>query len=285
MEIIKKRICLENSIDRKYDSENWGGLTSENFYVNVFLTQTIDDMGMFIDTDFIEKSINNSQVDYSILFNKLQSLGLTFPFMLGVQPVQINNLNNNESVTLRLPNAQESDFYNFGNLPITGITDSKIEEVKSYNENNPFRIDFNVSEQTYVNYNNFTIIGVDRIKSMGEPKIYVFDTIEDVNLGTNNQISGIQYNDYTGFTSGFTVVAATTFRFIGEGWNMTNTSLSAITKLEYLFGIISPPEVESDVFIDRGATTVMDMHLRLSEIKNLGQLQNYGNGFYRILKQ
>jgi hypothetical protein len=62
-------------------------------------------------------------------------------------------------------------------------------------------------------------------------------------------------------------------------------SLSALTKEEYLFGIISPPEVQSDVFIDRGITTVMDKHLRMSEIKNLGQLSRYGNGFYNLTKQ
>jgi F0F1-type ATP synthase membrane subunit a len=52
-----------------------------------------------------------------------------------------------------------------------------------------------------------------------------------------------------------------------------------------LFGIISRPEVESDVFIDRGTISVMDYHLKLSEIKNLGQLTRYGNGFYKINKQ
>jgi hypothetical protein len=72
------------------------------------------------------------------------------------------------------------------------------------------------------------------------------------------------------------------FRFITEGWNQTNTSLSALGKEEFLFGIISRPEVENDVFIDRGVTPVLDYHLRLSEIKNLGQLQQYGNGYYKI---
>jgi hypothetical protein len=49
-------------------------------------------------------------------------------------------------------------------------------------------------------------------------------------------------------------------------------------------GIISRPEVENDVFIDRGIVSVLDTHLRLSDINNLGQLQQYGNGFYKIEK-
>ena len=66
---------------------------------------------------------------------------------------------------------------------------------------------------------------------------------------------------------------------------MSNSSLSAITKEEYLFGIIFPPEVKSEVFIERGITSVMDKHLRLSEIKNLNELSRYGNGFYKLNKQ
>jgi hypothetical protein len=110
-------------------------------------------------------------------------------------------------------------------------------------------------------------------------------------MGTTNQIYGLQYVDYTGKTRSVKIndtsirIPLTNFRYIGEGQNETNVSLSALTKEEYLFGIISPPEVKNDVFIDRGVTSVMDIHLRLSEIKNLGQLSRYGNGFYNLTKQ
>jgi hypothetical protein len=291
MEIIKRKILLEEGIDREYNSKTWGQLTATNFYINIFLTQNVDDMGLFTDIEFIPKSVTNSTVNYQPLITKLQNLGVTFPFMLGTQPSTINQLTNHDDVVLRLPNKTESDYYNFGNTPITGNTDSKLEDVRSYSNNNPYRTNFNVSTETYVNYNNLTIVGVNRIKSMGEPKIYVFDAPDNINLGTDNQIYGIQYREYSGVTGVSlidgqpTIIPLATFRFLSEGWNMTNTSLSALTKIEYLFGIISPPEVESDVFIDRGATSVMDMHLRLSEIKNLSQLENYGNGFYKLFKQ
>jgi hypothetical protein len=126
---------------------------------------------------------------------------------------------------------------------------------------------------------------------MGEPRIYVFSTPNDNNLGTDNQVYGLKYLDYTGESRTVVIdnisstIPLTEFRYIGEGWNETNTSLSAITKEEYLFGIINTPEVQSDVFIDRGQTSVLDMHLRLSEIKNLGELSRYGNGFYKLNKQ
>ena len=100
----------------------------------------------------------------------------------------------------------------------------------------------------------------------------------DPNIGTINQQTGLLFSDYTGTTN------FTTFSYISEGWNMTNTSLSALTKEEYLFGIISRPEVKSDVFIDRGIVSIFDKHLKMSEITNLGQLTRYDNGYYNIIK-
>ncbi len=290
MEIIKRKILLEDSIDRSNGSTKWGTITASTFYLNILLTQNVDDMGLFIDSEFTSQDKVNGVVDYSLLVSKLNTLGYTFPFMTGAMPQTLTNVGGTDKLTLRLPDSTESDYYVFGNLPITGNTDSKIEDVKSYKSTNQFRINFNTATETYVNYNNLTVIGVDRIKSMGEPKIYVFDTENDVNLGTNTQTTGIQYQDYSGTTmlmvDGInTDVPLSTYRFIGEGWNQTNISLSATTQEEYLFGIISPPEVQSDVFIDRGATSVLDMHLRLSEIGNISELTRYGNGFYKLNKQ
>jgi hypothetical protein len=290
MEVIKRKILLEDSIDRGNGSAKWGTITASTFYLNILLTQNVDDMGLFIDSEFISQDKVNGVVDYSVLVSKLNTLGYNFPFMMGALPQTLTNVGGTDKVTLRLPNSTESDYYVFGNLTITGNTDSKIEDVKSYKASDQFRINFNTATETYVNYNNLTIMGVDRIKSMGEPKIYVFDTENDVNLGTNNQTTGIQYRDYSGTTklriNGVVdIVPLSTFRFIGEGWNETNVSLSALTQEEYLFGIISPPEVQSDVFIDRGATSVLDMHLRLSEIGNISELTRYGNGFYKLNKQ
>lgn len=291
MELIKRKILLENSIDRT-NKKTWGTLSASTFYINVMLTQNVDDMGLFIDSEYIKKDVVNNPVDYSVLTQKLTQLGYTFPFMLGAQPQSTDLLaNNSEKVSLRFPSKSEVNFYNFGNISVTGSTDSKIEDVRSYAKDNPFRILFDTTTETYINYKGDTVNGVDRIKMKGEPTTYVFDTPNDINLGTQNQVSGIQYMDYSGFVRtiktelGTETIPRTDFRYVTEGWNETNTSLSALTKEEYLFGIISPPEVESDVFIDRGTTSVTDLHLRLSEIKNLDQLSRYGNKLYKINRQ
>jgi hypothetical protein len=289
---IKRKILLENSTDRTFNSPSWGIMTASTFYINVMLTQDMDDMGLFTDMNYIQTA-NNAYVapDYSLLINKLNLSGITFPFMTGATSGPMTGVTGTTQVVLRLTGAVESDYYNYGNLPITGSTDTKIEDLRSYSAGTPFITGFDMATEVYNNYINTIVSGVSRVVSISEPRIYVFDTPADVNIGTNTQVYGLQYQDYTGTTRQVIIdgianqIPVTNFRYIGEGWNQANVSLSALTKEEYLFGIISPPIVESGVFIDRGITTVMDKHLRLSEIKDLGMLSRYGNGYYNLTKQ
>jgi len=264
MNIIKRKILLEEVTDRTYNSPTWGKiLTGETFYINIILTQDIDDIGLYIDVDFI-KNVTG-------------------------QP--ITGLSVEDEIKLRLPSKMVEKYFNYNDLIITGTTDSKIEDVRTYDLKTPFKEGFNINISDYNNYKNLPISGVSRINSISEPIIYVFDTQNDANLGTDRQTSGLQYADYSGKTKTLNIngefisIPLTTVKYIGEAFNETNSSLSASTKEEYLFGIVSPPEVNNDVFIDRGAITVMDKHLKLSEIKNLGELSRYGNGFYKLNKQ
>lgn len=293
MDVIKRKILLENSIDRSNNSKNWGTLTATTFYLKVLITQNFDDMGLFFDYEYVNVETTPTQVDYQILTDKLNDLGYIFPFMTGAtNPIfTTNNTPQNLWKVLRYPSNNETSYYNFMNMVITGASDSRIEDVRSYASTDPFRTNFDVNSETYTNYDGVSVDGVDRIKSMGEPKLYVFDTENDSNLGTDNQIYGLQFKDYSGRTREVLIdnktvaIPLTTYRYIGEGLNETNVSLSALTKEEYLFGIISQPEVQNDVFIDRGAISVLDLHLKLSEIRTIASLEEYGNGFYKLTKQ
>ena len=288
MDVIKRKILLEDSIDRS-NGPTWGTITATTFYLNILITQNLDDMGLFTDIEYIPKSTTvTSQPNYTLLVDKLSASGFTFPFMTGATANNMSGITGTNKLTLRMPQSTVSNYYVYGNSIISGSTDSKLEDVRSYSKTDPYRIGFDVGAETYLNYKNISVVGVDRIKSMGEPKVYVFNTVNNANLGTSNQIYGLRYLEYSGNTrisSENISIPMANFYFVGEGWNKTNTSLSAITKEEYLFGIISPPEVQSDIFIERGVTSVMDKHLRLSEIKDLGDLSRYGNGYYNLNKQ
>lgn len=286
IEYLRKKISLEESTDRTLNSPTWGVMTATTFYIKVSFTQHIKDLGLFEDSEYIP--YDQVAPDYSILTTKLNLSGFTFPFMTGAVAYPTTGLTPTELLTLRFTNSGVTDYYHYGNLPITGVTDSKLDELKSYNQNTPYIPNLDITTQVYNDYENVTVSGVSRVISVGDPMVYVFDAPVDANIGTNNQVFGLQYKDYSANTSNqvingvYTSIPLANFRYIGEGFNETNVSLSAITKEEYLFGIISPPEVQSDVFIDRGTTSVMDYHLKLSEIKSLGELINYGNGFYNL---
>jgi len=227
VEIIKRKILLEDLISR-VPGVTYNTITASTICINVFLTQTMDDMGMFTDIDYVETS-SGKTVD---------------------------------------------DYFTFNNT-VTGFTDSKLTLVKSYNRETPYDINKIINSEQYLNYNNTIIDGVSKVIDLSGPTGYTIDTINDINIGTVNQSSGILYNDYNNFT---------TMQYIGEGWNNTNISLSGLTKDEILFGIISPPEVKSDIFIERGVTTVLEPHLKLCEIESVEHLENYGNGYYNLIK-
>ncbi len=292
MEVLKRKILLENSIDRSANSPTYGLLTATSFNIKISINQTMDDMGLFTDIVYIPNNgINPNPPNYTILSNKLTLSGITFPFMLGKTPYQLTGITGTKAYELRVTGTTASNHYSFGSLNITGTTDSKLQNVRSYNLLNPYQIGFNISTEAYTAYNGTVISGVSRVTALGEPTIYAFDAIANSFIGTANQTTGLLYKDYTAMTKSLIingvskVIPLTIVSFVGQGWNQTNVSLSALTKEEYLFGITTPPKVESDVFIDRGATSVMDSHLRLSEIRNLGELVKYGNGFYNLTQQ
>ena len=246
-------------------------------------------MGMFTDMVFEEESAQNIP-DYSILTQKLGVSGFTFPFMSGGTPATPTGPV--DDYCIRVVGKELDDYWAYGSK-VSGFTDSKKTDVRSYDKTQKYITGFDVNKDTYTNYVGATINGRTRItQQITSATTYVFDANNDVNIGTENQTTGIRYIDYTGQTRGVVdefgigrSLPLTTMDYIGEGWNETNTSLSALTKEEYLFGITQPPEVYSDVFIDRGDTTVFEKHLRLSEVESLEHLERYNNGFYRLVKQ
>jgi len=275
MEIIKRKISLEDSTDRNYNSPTYGQLTATSFYVNVMLTQNVDDMGMFTDAIYLPNfPTEYTPVNYTILTNKLIASGITFPFMLGQLPISAQTQINPET---RVTGKTDSDYYYFTNNIITGYTDTRANDVQSYDKNQQYKVGFDMSTEIYKNYTGGTVNGVSRVTSSNPSGLtYVFDVNKnDSNLGTINQKDGLYFQDNT-------LINTTFMSFIGQGWNETNISLSAITKEEYLLGIISRPEIESDVFIDRGIVTVYEKHLKMSEITNLAQLSRYGSGYFSL---
>ena len=54
-------------------------------------------------------------------------------------------------------------------------------------------------------------------------------------------------------------------------------------KNEALLNIIDAPELQSNVFIERGKVSAIENIARLGEVDNIGDLVRYGYKFFRIL--
>lgn len=241
MEVIKRIINREELISR--DQINYGKVVKPYIYINLSLTQSIDDIGIYTDYPLIEKIIAN--VSKTTLLQGLR------------------------------PNYNIRAWYQTGKI-ITADVDSILNDLKGYKDENRFKVNFDISKGTYLDFQKKEINGVTRITSKDDiSTTYVIDGNNDGYLGGPNQTTGLRYVD----TGNKTQVS-----FKAQGVNETNSSLSAISKEEYLLGIISTPEIKNDVFINRGQNTVLNHHLRLSEIETLDHLVNYGNGYYNVTR-
>ncbi len=287
MEIIKIKISLDDYISKEVN--NWGELEVKSFKLNIFMKQKYDDMGVFSDLNFIPKS--KSVPNYQILRNKLGQLGINFNFLNGGT---FNIPSNQSKINERNPNKIHEDYFIDGGQ-ISGLTEDRLDVVKSYDRDLTYKPLFDVDKGLYLNYKGQQIEGVTRVNeniNNQSPLTYSEDAdANDINIGTINQNNGIYFKTYENIIRRvfnqdltFNDINKTEFYFNSEGFNETNTLLEANFKEEYLFGIINTPEVENDVFIDRGRTTVLQNHLQFSEITNMGELINYGNGYYNIIK-
>ena len=238
-------------------------------------------------------------ISYNIqdLINDLQSLppnGVTFPFMFGITPTMLNptftNISN--SPYTRFSGSTVEQWFFSGGF-VSGFTNDKLNLVKSYDAADLYNPDVINNNDNYNNYLGTFISGAIKVVDDTNPIIYAVDAESEFPffplIGTDAQTTGIRYKTYSDesyplvdFDSNVTQKPKTEFRFVGEGWNATNVDLMAYTRREYLMGIVSPPEVQSDVFIDRGATTVLEDHLILGEIRGLDALQDYRNGYFKF---
>lgn len=53
---------------------------------------------------------------------------------------------------------------------------------------------------------------------------------------------------------------------------------------EYKFGISVIENVDSDIYIDRGINAAFEKHLKLGEVTSLEALEQYGNGYFKIME-
>lgn len=56
-----------------------------------------------------------------------------------------------------------------------------------------------------------------------------------------------------------------------------------VFRQEYMFGSATMQNVDADIYIDRGINAAIDKHLKLGEVTSMEALENYNNGYFKIM--
>lgn len=116
---------------------------------------------------------------------------------------------------------------------------------------------------------NKYIVGAPIIK-YGE----IFGVIDDIGDGyTGYTIQDVKYFDYEEHTISIHKYSGITdFDVVNE----------RITKDEFLIGIVEQPQIQTDLFVERGKVSPYENIMRIGEINNINDLEKYGYGFFKI---
>jgi len=95
------------------------------------------------------------------------------------------------------------------------------------------------------------------------------------NDSTGYTINGINYFD---FNDGTTI-------FVTESSGLTTDWLvcTALTKEEVYINVVEQAQIQSQVFVDRGKNSGLEVLERLGEVDNVGDIEKYGYGFFKVI--
>jgi hypothetical protein len=93
---------------------------------------------------------------------------------------------------------------------------------------------------------------------------------------TGYTIQGVDYYDYSDGT--------TMFFEQSSGFTEDNLTAVPITKDEAFLKVMDQPQVSTNVFVERGKNSAYERIQRLGEVDNLGDMINYGYGFFNVEK-
>ena len=141
-------------------------------------------------------------------------------------------------------------------------------------------VPFNISGQTYSRLNDLIQYGPQQYLQ-GVPIIRdneIFGVVTNIApLFTAYTIQNIDYYDY--------IDGTTLFFAESSGFTSDNITAEPIVKEEVLMRVIDQPQIQSDVYIERGKNSGFERTQRLGEVDNLGSLINYGYGFFNVEKK
>lgn len=298
MEYIRKKRSLENYTIRSIpkdvlvtDSEGKTVIdeTNPKYFYGKIPNYKVDDNGNYILTPSGEKILNTIDVDL-FLTQKVDDMGIftdksvterTTP--LNIEPQGFNSFEYG-----RLPGAPVDFYYRSGVTVTGGTDDGYLNQVRSYrvdSNNNPIYVPFlNTSDDSNNTFNGVINENIDKISyRIGSDPTEVLNyqqgNISTINSGvgfTTYKNEFVKTKDEYGKNLSY---FKTNFEINNGGWGINNVSLNAIFKKEEYLGVVFPPEVDSVVFINRGVADIFERHSLLSELKTTNDIDTNRGGY------
>lgn len=155
-----------------------------------------------------------------------------------------------------------------------------VNEVSAQTSNNYVTVPFTVSGVTKSRINELALYGSPKFQ-VGVPVIangQIWGAISDMNSTfTAYTITGVYYYDYSDGT--------TIFFQQSSGLTSNNLTAEPITKDEVLLKVVDQAQVQTNVFVERGKNSAYERVMRLGEVDNLGDMINYGYGFFNVVNK
>jgi hypothetical protein len=232
------------------ENEKYGKIDRSFIYFPIYFTQTIENIGLFTNEEFIAADdLINSEPDY---FTRKTGLNVEY-------------------------------YYTFDEYLVTGSTESQIEVVQLYSQNNPYVAGLNVSDTPSLDFTGVLSVTTDSV-------IYVIGGQLD-NSGNYIPNTGIIYETFlydkliqNPLTGEYSEIPYTTFKYYTKGIRDYNTVLMALIHEEKYLNVINEALIDNDLLFDRGVVNVNERHLRMSEIDTFEQLTRYNQNYFNVKK-
>jgi hypothetical protein len=155
-----------------------------------------------------------------------------------------------------------------------------VNEVSAQTSFNYVTVPYTISGITKSSITDLALYGSVKYK-VGVPVIkngQIWGAVTDMNpIFTAYTINDVNYYDY--------VDGTTIFFEQSSGFTQNNLTQTPITKDEVLLKVIDQAQVQTDVYIERGKNSAYERIQRLGEVDNLGDMINYGYGFFNVEKK
>lgn len=172
---------------------------------------------------------------------------------------------------------------NWVNTPVSYdyiFSGDAVNEVQPQTSINYVTTPFTISGYTKSNITELELYGSVKYKlnypvfKNGKEWGSIFGITDEYTAYTVNNVNYYDFNDGT-----------TIFFEESSGFTENNLTQVPITKEEVLLKAMDQPQIQSSIFIERGKNSAYERIQRLGEVDNLGDMINYGYGFFNITKK